>query len=304
MHLAEVGMLEKILSDINNNKSVRLNNVTCTYCGVDITQNNDSKEHVIGRKFVPKGSFDNQWNLIVQACKICNGKKSDLENDISAITLELCRKFNRDVQEVVIVDSKRKSNNCFSRQTKRLIKDSLISGEVTIPFGKGVEMKFGYQAPAQLDEHRCFELARYHLMAFFYFITFNDQTKKGGFWQEGYHPAFQAHYPDWGNIEQISFMNEVRDWEPRWKGVTANGFFKIIIKKHPSKKCWSWALEWNKSYRLVGFFGCRKTAQKIVDNIPHLQWKELNDEQECKKYYRDEKMLATHDDILFKINNA
>ncbi|PSU86428.1 hypothetical protein C0W42_20725 [Photobacterium kishitanii] len=296
-------MLEKILSDINKNKSVRLNNVTCTYCGVDITKNNDSKEHVIGRKFVPKGAFDNQWNLIVQACKSCNGKKSDLENDISAITLDLCSKFHPDVSELVIIESKRKSDNCFSRQTKKLVKNSSISDKITLPFCKEVEMNFSYQAPAQLDDVRCFDLARYHLMAFFYFITFNDKTMKGGFWQEGYHPVFQAHYSDWGNVQQISFMNKVRDWELRWKGITANGFFKIIIKKHPSKKCWSWALEWNKSYRLVGFFGCRKTAEEVVKNIPPLQWKVLNNEQERKQYYREENTLDAFDDILFSVSN-
>ncbi len=297
-------MIEKILSDMNENKSVLLKNVTCPYCGTDIKESNNSKEHVIGRKFVPKGSFDNQWNLIVQACKVCNGKKSDLENDISAITLDLYVRYHHDAPNSIVLDSDRKSEGCFSRQTKMSVKNSFITDKVTLPFRKGTSINIGYQAPPQLDEYRCFELARYHLMALFYFITFNDETMKGGFWQEGYHPAFQACNSDWGNIEQISFMNKVRDWEPRWQGITANGFFKSIIKKHPSKKCWSWALEWNQSYRLVGFFGCRKTAKKIVKNIPNLQWIMLDDEQDRKRYYREEKRLDINDDIMFNVNNA
>lgn len=39
---------------------------------------------------------------------------------------------------------------------------------------------------------------------------------KGGFWPEGFHPAFQAPYSDWGNVEQIQFMNAVSNWQPRF----------------------------------------------------------------------------------------
>jgi hypothetical protein len=39
-------------------------------------------------KFVPKGTLENQWNLILNACRNCNGRKADLENDISAITMQ------------------------------------------------------------------------------------------------------------------------------------------------------------------------------------------------------------------------
>lgn len=294
-------MLNKILSDIDANKSVRLNNVTCTYCGVKLTPKNDSKEHVVGRKFVPKGSFDSQWNLIVQACKCCNGIKSDLENDISAITLELCSHFHSDLPKYVIADSKRKSNKCFSRQTKKLVKNSYKTYRTHFPLARKIGLNLNHQAPPQLDEIRCFELARYHLMAFFYFITFNDETKKGGFWQEGYHPAFIAPYTDWGNVEQVSFMKSVCEWEPRWRGITANGFFKGIIKKHPSEKCWSWALEWNKSCRLVGFFGCRKTAEEVVEKIPNLHWKQLHINGMGNNFFRKEKMLDASDDCLFDI---
>ena len=42
---------------------------------------------MIGRRFVPKGKLNNQWNLIVRVCIKCNNKKSDLEDDISAISM-------------------------------------------------------------------------------------------------------------------------------------------------------------------------------------------------------------------------
>src|SRR5689334_12269149 len=66
-----------------------LNNITCPYCGIDLVQQNAIKEHVVGRRFVPKGKLAHSWNLILQACRQCNEKKSDLEDDISAISLLL-----------------------------------------------------------------------------------------------------------------------------------------------------------------------------------------------------------------------
>lgn len=294
-------MIQKILLEMKKNRPVRLMNVTCVYCGITISDCNDSKEHVISRKFVPKGAFDEQWNLIVQACKSCNGKKSVLENDISSITLELYSRFNNNVPECIIADANRKSKNCYSRQTKKLVKDSIISDSITLPLSEKIKITCDYKGPAQLDDLRCFELARYHLMAFFYFITFDEKTRKGGFWEEGFHPAFQVSCQDWGNEEQIGFMHEVRNWEPRWQGITANAFFKCIIKKHPSEKCWSWALEWNKSYRLTGFFGCRKTAESVVNKIPELQWKVVSDTTSQRRLIRGEIPLKTCDDILFNL---
>jgi hypothetical protein len=62
--------------------------VICPYCGVALSKENSTKEHVLARKFVPKGTLNNQWNLILNACRCCNNSKSDLEDDISAITMQ------------------------------------------------------------------------------------------------------------------------------------------------------------------------------------------------------------------------
>ena len=64
-----------------------LKNVTCPYCAAALDPDTRTKEHVIGRRFVPKGSTENRWNLILRACSVCNNKKSDLEDDIAAITM-------------------------------------------------------------------------------------------------------------------------------------------------------------------------------------------------------------------------
>ncbi len=140
-----------------------------------------------------------------------------------------------------------------------------------VPFGPGATFKFNCVSPPQIDSFRLFELARMQMMAFFYFITFNHVTKKGGFWLGGFHPLSEAHHSDWGNALQKAFMDAVVAWEPRWIGNTAGGFFKSIIRRHPHEKYWAWALEWNKNYRLIGFFGDREPAQALVNSFPTLE---------------------------------
>ena len=56
------------------------------------------------------------------------------------------------------------------------------------------------------------------ITAFFYFITFNQITKKGGFWKGGFYPILEAQKLDWGNNVHIAFMRAVVKWEPRWIG--------------------------------------------------------------------------------------
>ena len=72
----------------NPKSPIRLANVNCPYCGRDLTDKTRTKEHVISKRFVPKGTFDGSWNLILNACRACNNAKSDLEDDISAITMQ------------------------------------------------------------------------------------------------------------------------------------------------------------------------------------------------------------------------
>src|ERR1700692_1203361 len=67
---------------------VVLKNCICGYCDADLSSDNRTTEHLVGRRFVPKGSLENQWNLIFKACRPCNGTKSELEDDISATTLQ------------------------------------------------------------------------------------------------------------------------------------------------------------------------------------------------------------------------
>lgn len=80
--------LTEELKELPVNKPVKLKNLTCVYCSTVLSKVKSNDEHVIGRKFVPKGTLNNYWNLIVRACEVCNNKKSDLEDDISSITMQ------------------------------------------------------------------------------------------------------------------------------------------------------------------------------------------------------------------------
>ena len=78
-------MIPTEVSELPQRQPTRLDNVTCPYCRDRLSQVNRNEDHVIGRRFVPKGKLNGQWNLIVCACEECNTHKSNLEDDISAI---------------------------------------------------------------------------------------------------------------------------------------------------------------------------------------------------------------------------
>ena len=282
------------------NAPVRLLNVTCVYCGAALADGSGTKEHVIGRRFVPKGKLDGNWNLIVNACAPCNGKKSDLENDISAITMQPDA-FGRHGHDDATGASEaaRKAQNAISRRTKKPVKDSHERMNIKMPLGPGASVSFGFTAPAQLDEGRVFELARLQLMGFFYLITYNDSTQRGGYWIGGFYPVMVTHRADWGNPVQRAFAEAVADWEPRVLASNADGFFKVLVRRHPGADCWSWALEWNHSHRVIGFFGDEQAARDIAASFPHLKLQTAAQGPGHTLRFRTETALDPEEDKLF-----
>jgi len=288
------------LNELPTNKVLTLDNATCPYCGKDLLNNNDTKEHVVGRKFCPKGSLNGQWNLILRACNDCNNAKSKLENDISAITLAGRHWFNPEKHvPSVLLEAKRKSKNSISCRTKKPVQDSQENLNISFPFSSGVTFNFNIVGPPQIDNNRLYELARMQIMAFFYLITFNQETKKGGFWLGGFFPLIEAQHSDWGNTIHKAFMQTVYPWELKWIGNTANGFFKSIIKRNPNEFCWSWALEWNKNYRLIGFFGEQKPIESIVNTFSTLEMSPWIDCGKSKYRIRYDISLRDEEDLLF-----
>jgi hypothetical protein len=215
-----------------------LENITCPYCGIELNDDNSTKEHVIGRRFVPKGTLDGHWNLIVRACARCNSEKADLENDISAISLfKNIWPSSGDVEEHIITEAYRKSKNSISNKTCKPVIKSQEKLNIKSSIAPGATFQINMVAPPQVETKRLYRLAQLHMMAFFYHITYSEDTKRGGFLPEGFHPLSETHHADWGNSIHKSFMAAVVKWEPHLIANTANGFFRLIVRKHPDAEC-------------------------------------------------------------------
>ena len=288
--------LTEELKELPPNKPIKLDNLTCVYCSTELSKVKSNVEHVIARKFVPKGSLNKYWNLIVRACEVCNNKKSDLEDDISSITMQpdLCGSHVVD-DENLATESLRKSKS-ISRWTSKTVLNSKENLTLKAPFFTG-NITFNLVSTPQIEQERAFELARLHVTAFFYWLTYDETTKIGRFWDGFYFPIEVTSKKDWGSHLNTTFMKLVLNWELALHGETADGFFKVIIRKQPESTCWSWALEWNKNYRIIGLFGNKESIEKFNSLLGTLKVKIINNYT-----YREEIPLSDEDDSLFKLS--
>jgi hypothetical protein len=285
-----------VLKNLPNSKATRLDNITCVYCGsTDNADNPHTDEHVVGRRFVPKGSFVKGWSLIVRSCQQCNNEKSDLEDDISAITLQPELGGSHESADLA-AQAQRKAAGSFSRRTKKLVQDSHVEDTIEGTLMSSVKVSFKFIGPPQLVPERARRLAWMHLQAFFYLITYNAEQRTGGFIPGDIGFAMEASRSDWGNPTLRGFAELTKTWPPRVIGTGADGFFKIAIRREPAGSLlWSFALEWNAKYRIVGFFGEGERVQKHLDELPPLKWKRVD----ATWRQREEIALDPSDDILF-----
>lgn len=274
-----------------------LKNKNCIYCGMVLCKLETTKEHVIGRRFVPKGKLENQWNLIANCCRKCNSDKSDLENDISAITLALTAASNETDPEIV-ADARRKLEDCISRKTKIKVVESQEKLTINSQFA-GCSISAGCIGPPQIEPMRINELCRLHISGFFYLITYNNESLSGHPLPGGFYPIQETPRSDWGNSVHLAFMRAVQGWNPRVLGSTANEFFRIAIRRHPSYEMWAWAIEWNKSYRSIGCFGNYEASCDFVKTLPTLTYSVFSSSEREVIRGRREIPLSVSDDILF-----
>ncbi|HEX4860413.1 MAG TPA: hypothetical protein VFV07_04195 [Rhizomicrobium sp.] len=288
------------LLDYEASKPLILNNKTCPYCGCDLTQAIDSdKEHVIARNFVPKGTLQSQWNLIVRACRTCNGAKADLENDISAISMypTLDGQFAADDHR--LHDAARRKTRAINRRTRKSVGEPEPPIDVRGNF-MGAQITFTFRAPPQAAEERLYDLARRQIQAFFYFLTYDPQSGRGRFWPGVFCPLLAVRRPDWGNAQQLWFQEYTKEWLFRFHGGTAEGFFKLWIKrKSESEAVWAWALEWNQNFRLVGFFGDTEFCDALDAIVPGLEMD--HEHRDGNQFFRArlEVPLVPENDFLF-----
>jgi hypothetical protein len=262
-------MLPEALKELPANRAVVLDNQTCAYCGSELTGAQATKEHVIGRRFVPKGTLDGEWNLIVRACERCNSDKGLLENDISAITLfgrAWADHFRGD--DSIIAREARRKAKARSDLTGRPVGESIQRIRGNAHLGSGLSLKFNLEAPPQVSDERLHTLAFMQMRALFYFLTYRQTERRGRYWRGKFIAVVEAREANWGNARLRAFADAVASWEPRFLGFTAKGYFGAVIRKHPFVDCWSWGLEWNNHYRLAGFFGDEKTGIAIAQSLP------------------------------------
>lgn len=293
-------MLDHDLKALPVTKPIRLRNVICPYCGAALTGNNTTKEHVVGRRFVPKGTLENNWNLILNACRACNNRKSDLEDDIGAITMQpdvSGRHFG--THEQLALDAARKRQRTFSRYTGKAVGDSRPTMEIKYNLGPGMTLTFNMTGQEQIADERVFELAMRHFQAFFYLITYNYSENRGWWWKGMFAQILAVSKPDWGNDLALAFMEKTRDWDHRVLAITAENHFKLVIRKHLTLDVWSLAVEWNESYRVLAACGDEKPLRSFVDSLPKLELQTLAQSNNSGLAVRTEKILKDEGDSLF-----
>ncbi|MBU1194081.1 MAG: HNH endonuclease [Proteobacteria bacterium] len=296
---------------------VRLkDNVRCPYCGRDLNETpgiKRIKEHVIGRKFIPKTYLENEWNFIVDACDDCNNEKGWLENGLSTIsTLKLTG--NSDLPIEVQDDLKRKignpgSDNIFGKskhpETNEPVANSFIETKIKGNLGKA-NISFSFTAPPQAPTSET-SLACYHIQAFFFLISnvnANDIKKSKAFTQKSIYlskeyikPLYILREPDWGNIPALELTKRTRNWRIFCNINTAKGFFRAVIRKSPDeeKSSFFWALEWNKSIRIIGMIMNSEQNYAVLENLPKEPLEKINSTVSVRK----ERQIKKEDDILF-----
>jgi hypothetical protein len=304
MGIRRIGGVERQLKMLKPNakQPTLLRNLTCPYCGVELSTVANNKEHVIGRNFVPRGKLDQSWNLILNCCMSCNNVKSKLEDDISAITLQpdaMGRYPHEDY--CAVSEAKRKAEGSSSSRSGKLVKHSREAQKFRVGLFPSVTAEFSLVAPPQLNPDGVLQLSRAQIAAFFYFLTYEEKEKRGYFCIGISRQLSQSRWADWGNPINTHFAERVSNWDLRLVANPADSFFKVAIRRQPDIECWSWALEWNRSLRIIGFMGDEEAVVSEINLLPSIdKWNEISQVDGSRMRFRAEVPLDPNvEDILF-----
>lgn len=251
-------------------RAMRLLNINCAYCGKDFGPDLiPTKEHVIARRFVPRGTLDGQWNLILYACNPCNHEKSQLEDDISVITMlpDVTGRYAVE-DERLRAEVLRRVEKSGSRRTHRSVAASQEHLSISASPFSALKIKFDLIAQPQVDLDRLHHLAELHFAAFFFLSSYSQEQKRGGFSIGSFFRIAALQRINWGDAKSRWFMEATRSWELRVHGVTAEGFFKVAIRKCPTLPLWSYAVEWNHSTRVLEFSGEQASMDQLLLQHP------------------------------------
>ena len=281
-------------------KDDALSNQYCLYCHKSVRTSDvaSNKEHLIGRSFVPTGLLDGgrAFNFIFRACVECNTEKAEVERHISSVSLFTSQ--GRVDENVNALANRKAATDFHPMQKGKLVKDASIKKSVEIA-SENISAKFGLVGPPQLDPSYVQLLAFRHIQGFFSLITSkNPMIAEDTRLLAQEHWWFGGSYPhsDWGNVRFKEMAQRVEAWETPLNIVTANGFFKVVIRCAPrANGPWFWALEWNKSWRLFGGIFDTQNHPAEFKNLPSPEWKHL--EPGLRMYQHVS--LEAHEDKLF-----
>lgn len=298
-------------------KVVRIaGNVQCPYCGrlLDEPETERSEDHVIGRKFVPKGYLENEWNLIVDACLDCNREKGRLEGGISTMS-HLSVGRGPEYGDDVIDDLRRKlgeedpstgrRRGATHPATGRPVADSFAEHKVSGSFG-AARMSFSFVGPPQ-DAGAEAELAGFQVQGFFYLISNYDPSdparsrafsKDQSRWlpTDDIQPIFGLRRSGFGHEVAMELTRRTLGWEQMCWVPTARGHFKAIMRRGDG--AFFWAVEWNKNARVIGLIRKKDQPCVVLDGLAELA-EATSKPMSGGWRYRKEVTLTDEEDILF-----
>lgn len=283
-------------------RNPRLSNRHCLYCSQVVGEGSEvdsDREHLIARNFVPPGSFSDPlaFNFLFRACVRCNAEKSQLEDHVAAVTML----YSPGRAEMPTVDetAQRKGANSY---------DPRYPGQPVGTLQHRSEIKaggiftFGFVAGPQLDPNKVNLLAFRQIQGFFALVTsLNPQTTEGTRLLPADQFGLHGVYPhsDWGNQHLDEIARRARSLPSVAEIRTAEGYFKCSLRQPAPNLPWFWALEWNKSFRLVGWIGERQTPPQLFEGLPSLKWRDRGTQNGKRARTRREISLESQEDILF-----
>jgi hypothetical protein len=105
---------------------------------------------------------------------------------------------------------------------------------------------------------------------------------------------------DWGNRQVVTVHERTRSWKTLARIVTANGYFKCIVKRSiEPPETWYWMLEWNCSTRLVGGLGDPAGPPQFMTDLPGFEWARMPAPDGAMWRFRHEEPLLPGDDDFF-----
>jgi len=289
-------------------KRLDRSNQYCLYCGTYVGKGSgveSNKEHLIAREFVPNHCLKStDFNFIFRCCVSCNTKKSSIERHLSTTTL-----FNSDsrIQNIKINELalNKASKDYHPNHKGKLVADSSIQQQIEF-VGSGIKLKIGFVAPPQSNEEYVVELAYRQIQGLFTLVTSSNPLRAettcllpfDSFHLLGMYPK-----NDWGNRQIEYAIKKTEGWFCCCNISIADGYFKaILLKSNQSQEGWFWALEWNKSVRILGAIITKESLSSVYEEMLEERWSPWLKDAKGEFRFRAETPLVGKDH-LFRENS-